>query len=45
MLSNVENASVDGYYSVLASSSLNPDTTILQESIIYTYSTLPLNEN
>lgn len=45
MLSNVENASVDGYYSVLASSSSNPDTTILQESIIYTYSTLPLNEN
>ena len=45
MLSNMENASVDGYYSVLASSSLNPDTTILQESIIYTYSTLPLNEN
>lgn len=45
MLSNMENASVDGYNSVLASSSLNPDTTIIQESIIYTYSTLPLNEN
>ena len=45
MLSNVENASVDGYYHVFTSSSSNPDSTVFRESILYTYSTLPLNDN